>query len=218
MPTLTVLTTLGNENHWKTEMFIIETVSGTTTRWRSLATSVCFSPAVRRETPPAPHVIQLQYPAVIRWNQPQQQPLPLPLQQPPHQPLPLPQHLLLLPVHTDWLIMFHFLLTVQFWAGKWINWRNLLFSNYQARESWISGILIVGGYNPTYLSSAEVFIPGVSCCCTVGDMPEPRSSPSQCHGLVCGGVDGNDRSRYIYVIVKYIILQTLIMSNQIYIS
>ena len=57
----------------------------------------------------------------------------------------------------------------------------------------ISGILIVGGgrYDPP--ASAEVFSPDVSC--SVGDMPEVRSLPSLCHGLVCGGYDGNDDSR-----------------------
>ena len=77
-------------------MFIIETVSGTTTRWRLLATSACFSPAVRRETPPAPRVIQLQCPAVIRWDQPPHQHLLLLHLQPLHQPLPLLQAQLLL--------------------------------------------------------------------------------------------------------------------------
>ena len=66
-----------------------ESVSGTTTWPGSWPMSVSFSPAVRRETPPAPHVTRLQYPAVIRWDQPLQQ------------PLPLLQHHLLLPVQTD---------------------------------------------------------------------------------------------------------------------
>jgi len=50
------------------------------------------------------------------------------------------------------------------------------------------GILIVGGkssYHSSYLSSAEVFQPGLAC--SVGDMPEGRSDTSLCHGLVCGG-------------------------------
>ena len=59
----------------------------------------------------------------------------------------------------------------------------------------ISGILIVGGYSPSYLSSAEVFNPDTGLTCSVGDMPEPRYYASMCHGLVCGGYDGNDDSR-----------------------
>ena len=61
----------------------------------------------------------------------------------------------------------------------------------------ISGILIVGGDSSlsSYLSSAEVFNPDTGLTCSVGDMPEPREDASMCHGLVCGGYDGNDDSR-----------------------
>ena len=60
----------------------------------------------------------------------------------------------------------------------------------------ISGILIVGGWSgSSYLRSAEVFNPDTGLTCSVGDMPEPRSSSSMCHGLVCGGYDDNDFSR-----------------------
>ena len=56
----------------------------------------------------------------------------------------------------------------------------------------ISGILIVGGRSSSssYLRSAEVFNPDTGLTCSVGDMPEPRSSSSMCHGLVCGGYSG----------------------------
>ena len=60
-------------------------------------------------------------------------------------------------------------------------------------KSFISGILIVGGSSG--LSSAEVFNPDTGVTCSVEDMPEARSSFSLCHGLVCGGRDGNDHSR-----------------------
>ena len=61
----------------------------------------------------------------------------------------------------------------------------------------ISGILIVGGKSSpsSYLRSAEVFNPDTGLTCSVGDMPEPRKYSSMCHGLVCGGYDGNDDSR-----------------------
>ena len=61
----------------------------------------------------------------------------------------------------------------------------------------ISGILIVGGKSSgsSYLRSAEVFNPDTGLTCSVGDMPEPRFYASLCHGLVCGGWDGNDDSR-----------------------
>ena len=59
----------------------------------------------------------------------------------------------------------------------------------------ISGILIVGGVSSSSLSSAEVFNPDTGLTCSVGDMPEPRGSSSMCHGLVCGGSDGNSDSR-----------------------
>merc|ERR1719471_105188 len=56
------------------------------------------------------------------------------------------------------------------------------------------GILIVGGQTTGFstLSSAEMFLPGLTC--SVGDMPEGRFEASLCHGLVCGGYLGNDRS------------------------
>ena len=60
-----------------------------------------------------------------------------------------------------------------------------------------SGILIVGGsldYS-AYLTSAEVFNLDTGVTCSVGDMPEPRYRFRMCHGLVCGGYDGNDDSR-----------------------
>ena len=61
----------------------------------------------------------------------------------------------------------------------------------------ISGILIVGGKSSqgSYLRSGEVFNPDTGLTCSVGDMPEPRRYASMCHGLVCGGWDGNDDSR-----------------------
>ena len=102
-------------DYWeRNRQFVIETVSGTTTWPEYWPTSVCFSPVVRRETPPAPHVTRLQYPAVIRWDQPL------------HQLLPLPQHLLLKPVQSDWLTLFHFQLTVQFRVVKWMYSRSFI--------------------------------------------------------------------------------------------
>merc|ERR1711988_132841 len=54
------------------------------------------------------------------------------------------------------------------------------------------GILIVGGTNGWYLSSAELVSPNITC--SIGDTPEPRYKSSLCHGLVCGGWDRNDDS------------------------
>ena len=65
VPTVTVPTTLGNGmviNSLIDEFSIV----GTTTWPGSWPTSVSFSPAVKREILPAPHVTQLQCPAVIR--------------------------------------------------------------------------------------------------------------------------------------------------------
>ena len=54
----------------------------------------------------------------------------------------------------------------------------------------ISGILIVGGYDRTTssrLKSAEVFNPSTGITCSVGDMPVVRERASLCNRMVCGG-------------------------------
>ena len=53
------------------------------------------------------------------------------------------------------------------------------------------GIVLVGGYSGTRLTSAEVF--SNSSSCSVGDLPTAISSSSLCHSFLCGGL-GNDRS------------------------